>query len=130
MKKLVVVQETSQGRYLNRVLIELTPWCRSTLTWEDEPTCSWLTWNPKIHIFTRLPLADFYLVFLCFAIVWENTLFYLILILFYTANYLEFLDWREDPRLFRDLYWIHCFLPYLSLHYIHTIAMIFFAMSK
>lgn len=81
--------------------------------------CLWLTWNRKIHIFTRLPLPDIYLVFMCFAIVLENTLFYIILLLSYIANYLKFLDWREDPRL------IHRFVLEFIVFYLIYLCIIF-----
>ena len=51
--------------------------------------------KPKFHIFTELPLADLYLIFMCSAIVLGNTHF----LIFIPQSLGYLVVCREDPRL-------------------------------
>ena len=67
--------------------------------------------KPKFHIFTKIPLANFNLIFMCSAIVLGNTRF----LIFIPQSLWFLLVWREDPRLLQSFV--------LKLHFFYFILL-------
>lgn len=72
MEKLVDVQETSQSRYSDRVSIDTNPMVSLYTDARGRADLLVADLSPKIHLTTRLSLADFYLVYMCSVISLDN----------------------------------------------------------
>ena len=81
--------------------------------------------KPKFHIFTELPLADLYIIFMCYAIILGNTRFFI-----FIPQSLGFLVvCREDPRLLQSFVLeLQFFYLILFMQFIQIFAIFCFAM--